>query len=80
MLRYDFALSHNAFLLNRIVIASNGYRPENIGPVIAFYSYRPDVIDQRFCVSSLSLFGKIAFTNKYNKILFCFTRKKPIQK
>jgi hypothetical protein len=61
MLRYDFALSHNAFLLNRIVIASNGYRPENKGPVIAFYSYRPDVIDQRYCISSLSLFVENSF-------------------
>ncbi len=39
-LRYDFALSHNAFLPSRTVIASNCYRSVHIGPVIASYSYR----------------------------------------
>jgi hypothetical protein len=28
-LRYDFALSHNAFILSRIVIGSNSYRSEH---------------------------------------------------
>ncbi len=43
-LRYDFALSHNAFLQSRTVITSNSYRSVNIGPVIASYSYSSDVI------------------------------------
>jgi hypothetical protein len=39
----DFVLSHSAFILSRIVIAStNRYRSEPIGPVIASYIYRYD--------------------------------------
>jgi hypothetical protein len=39
-LRYDFALSQIAAILSRIVIASNSYSYDHIGPVIASYSYR----------------------------------------
>jgi hypothetical protein len=45
-IRYDFALSHNAFILSRIVISSKSYHSENIKPVIASYSYCSDVIDK----------------------------------
>jgi hypothetical protein len=76
MLHYDFSLSHNAFILYRIVIASNSYRSEHIGPVIASYTYRCDVIDKCYRIHSLSLFGKIAFKSKYNMILFYLLRKK----
>ncbi len=47
MLRYDFALSHDAFLLSGTIMASNNYRSEHIGLVIASCSYRSDVIDKR---------------------------------
>jgi hypothetical protein len=74
-LRYDFELSHNAFLLSRTVIAFNSYRSVHIGPVIASYSYRFDVIDKRFNIYMFSLLGKIAFKSKYIDIPFCFLRK-----
>ncbi len=70
-LRYDFALSHNAFILFRIVIASSSYRSEYIGPVIASYRYRADGIHKRYLsIYSLSLLRKIAFKSRYNIILF----------
>jgi hypothetical protein len=72
--------SPNAFILTRIVIASNSYRFEHLEPVIAAYSYRCDVIDKRFRICLLSLLGKIAFKSKYKKILFCYLRKKYTQK
>ncbi len=55
-LRYDFALSHKAFLLSRIVIAPDSYRSEHIVPVIA--SYHSDGIDKRYRNYSLSLLEK----------------------
>jgi hypothetical protein len=61
MLRYALALSHKAFILSRIVIASNIYCSENIGPVVTSYSYCSDVIDQRYRIYSFLLLGKIAF-------------------
>jgi hypothetical protein len=76
MLRYDFALSHNAFIFTRIVIASNSYHFEHIEPVIASYSYRSNVKDKRYRIYSLSLLGKIAFKSKYDKILFFSFGKK----
>jgi hypothetical protein len=73
-LRYDFALSHNAFTL------SNSYHAEHIGPVIAYYSYRSDIIDKRYRIYWLSLLGKMAFKSNYNNVLFYFLRKKYIWK
>ncbi len=58
-LHYDFALSHNAFILFKIVIAS--------------YSYRFDVIDKSYCIYLLLLLGKLAFQSKYNMILVYFS-------
>jgi hypothetical protein len=83
MLRYDFALSRNAFLVSRTVIASKSYCSEDICtvvPVIASYSYRSDVIGKRCHIDSLSLLGKIAFKNKCNKTLFWSSRQKYTQK
>ncbi len=70
MLRYDFALSNKAFLIFRTVFAFNSYRSVHIGPVIASYSYRSDIIDKRYRIYSLSLLGKIAFKGKTIQILF----------
>jgi hypothetical protein len=75
-LRYEFALSHNAFILDGIVIAFSSYRSAYIGPVIASYSYRSDVIHQRYCVYSLLLLEKIAFKRRNKIVLFCFQREK----
>jgi hypothetical protein len=46
-----------------------------MGPVIDSYSYRSDVIDKRFHIFSLSLYGKIAFISKYIKLILCFLLK-----
>jgi hypothetical protein len=59
-LHYDFSLSHNALILSRIVITSNSYRSEHVGPIIASYSYRSDVTDKHYHIYSPSLLGKIA--------------------
>jgi hypothetical protein len=62
MLHYEFVLSHNAFILSRIVIASTkSYRSEHIGPIIASYSYLYDVIEKRYYIYSLSLLGENIF-------------------
>jgi hypothetical protein len=58
------SLLHNAFLLSRIVIISDSYRSEHIGPVITFYSYCSDFIDKRYSICLLLLLGKIAFKSK----------------
>jgi hypothetical protein len=71
-LRYDFAISHNTFLLSRTVIAFNSYRSVHIGPVIVSYSYRSDVIDKHYCNFLLSLLGKMAFGSKTIKIIFTY--------
>ncbi len=71
-LRYDFALSHDAFILYRIVIASRSYRSEYIGPVIASYSNRSDVIHKRYRIYSLSLLRKIAFKIDLKSFFFAF--------
>jgi hypothetical protein len=52
-LHYDFAFSHIAFILYRIVTASISYCSRHIGPVIASYSYCSDVIDQHYHIYSL---------------------------
>jgi hypothetical protein len=80
MLQYHFALSHNAFILSRIGIASNSYRSEHIGPVMASYGYRFYVIDKRYRNYLLSLLEKIAFKSKYKMTLFYFSREKYIEK
>jgi hypothetical protein len=49
MLRYVFALSHNALTLLRSVIASIIYRSGHIGAVIAYKSYYSKLIDQHDC-------------------------------
>ncbi len=67
---WQFSFSHNAFILSRIIIASNSYRSEHMKPVIPSYIYLSDIIDKRYCIYLLSLLGKIAFKNKYNMILF----------
>ncbi len=75
LLRYSdngtwrFSFSHNAFILSRIVIASNSYRSEHMKPVIPSYIYLSDIIDNCYRIYSLSLLGKIAFKSKYNIIL-----------
>jgi hypothetical protein len=43
MLRYNFALAHNATTLEKI-IALYSYRSKLIGNVVAFYSYGSDNI------------------------------------
>jgi hypothetical protein len=63
----------------RIVIASKSYCSEHIEPVIAFYSYRSDVIDQHCHIYSLSLFGKITFKSTYNIILFAAHKRNILQ-
>jgi hypothetical protein len=63
-LSYDFALSHNAFLLSRTVIAFHSCRSVHVGPAIASYRYRFVVIDKRYSIYFLSLLGKIAFKSK----------------
>jgi hypothetical protein len=52
-------------------VASNSYRSEHIGPVIASYSSRSDVIDKRYSIYKLSLLGKKTFNSKFNIMLFC---------
>jgi hypothetical protein len=47
-LRYVFALSYNVLTLWRNVIAYISYRSEHVGAVIASYSYRSKLIDQRY--------------------------------
>jgi hypothetical protein len=68
---YDFVLSHNIFILSRIVtcIASNTYPSEHTGPAIASYNYCWVL----YCTSELShlfvmAFGKIAFKSNCNGI------------
>jgi hypothetical protein len=48
MLRYIFALSYNVVTLWRNIIGSISYRSGYIGDVIASYSYRSKLIDQRY--------------------------------
>jgi hypothetical protein len=79
-LRYDFALSRNAFLLSRTVIAFNIYRSVHVGPVIASYSYRSDVIDKRYRIYWLSLLGRIDFKVKLLKTFFLLTKPKKYRK
>jgi hypothetical protein len=55
-LRYIFALSYNVLTLWRKIIASISYRSEHIGAIIASYSYRSKLIDQRHCFCYWSLF------------------------
>ncbi len=55
MLRYIFALLHNALYLWRIVIASNSYRFRLFTGVIASDSYCSELAGQRYRFSSLSL-------------------------
>jgi hypothetical protein len=66
-LSHDFTLSHSAFILSRIVIASKSYRSEHIKPVIATYSYRSDVILSHPHLL-LVYFGGNVFKSKYNII------------
>jgi hypothetical protein len=47
-LRYVFSLSYNALKLKINVIAFISYRSEHIGIVIASYSYRSKLKDQRY--------------------------------
>jgi hypothetical protein len=58
-LRYDFALSRNAFILYRIEIDSNSHRPEHKGFIIASYSYRSNVKGQHYRIYSLLLVEKM---------------------
>jgi hypothetical protein len=48
-LHYVSALSYNVLTLWRNVIASISYRSEQIGAVIASYSYCSKLMDQRYC-------------------------------
>jgi hypothetical protein len=52
-----FCIIAERFLLYRILIAYNSYRPEHIGPVIASCNYRSDVIDHLFVLA----FGENSF-------------------
>jgi hypothetical protein len=49
MLRYVSALLYNVLTLWRNIIASISYSSEHIGAIIASYSYRSKLIDQRYC-------------------------------
>ncbi len=74
-LYYDFALSHNAFILSRIVTTYKSHRSEHIRPVIASYSYRSGVIDELYHIYLLLLLGKIAFVSKNKIILYLEKRR-----
>jgi hypothetical protein len=55
MLRYVFALLHNALYLWRIVIASDTYRFRVFVGIIASNSYCSELAGQRYRFTSLSL-------------------------
>jgi hypothetical protein len=69
------AILRSCFLKSRIFITSNCYRSEHMGPVVASYSYRSDVIGKRYRIYPLLLRWKIAFKSKYCKIFFFILKK-----
>jgi hypothetical protein len=68
MLRYVFALWHNALTLLRSVIASIIYRSGHIDALIASYGYCSELIGQRYCLFVLAF------------ILLCISSPLPMSK